>query len=76
LVVKYKNLSKNSGISECDIESLSIAVTFFDGGKYFYTYSSAGSIHVEEMKSLAYRGYGLNTYISKYVRNRYQYKQK
>ena len=46
-------------------------IRFKHGGTYLYTYASAGPRAIEAMKQLAARGNGLNTYLNKYVRNRY-----
>lgn len=36
-----------------------------------YTYTSAGSHNIEEMKELATRGEGLNSFINRHVRKKY-----
>lgn len=53
------------------IGSDSITVQFNSGATYFYTYQSAGSSNVEQMKSLAIMGKGLNSFISRIVKNKY-----
>lgn len=60
----YKNLGGNSGVKEFSIGEDYIDVKFF-GSKppYRYSYKSAGSAKVEEMKKLAINGVGLNSYI-------------
>ena len=47
-----------------------------DGAVYLYTYSSAGTHHIERMKALAMRGDGLNAYINEHVRKAYARKEK
>lgn len=71
---RYKNLGGDSGVSAYEIGDNSIAVQFSTGEVYLYTYSSAGSEYIEEMKSLAVAGEGLNSYINKYVRKEYESK--
>lgn len=51
-----------------------IIITFTTGESYEYTYDSAGSLHIEKMKSLAKAGKGLNSYINKYVKYKYSRK--
>ena len=67
----YINLSGNSGVAAFEIMDDSITVRFKDGGKYLYTYWSAGAEHVERMKTLAANGNGLNSYINKHVKKKY-----
>lgn len=64
----YANVHGNSGIAAYGIGSDSITVEFKRGGTYVYTYSSAGAGNIEEMKSLAHQGYGLNGFINTEVR--------
>ena len=70
---RYANLNGNSNVIAYEIGEDYIKVQFSDYSIYEYTYTSAGSYNVEEMKSCALRGYGLNGYI---MRNcRYGYKK-
>ncbi len=68
---KYKNLGGDSGVSAYEIASGSIIVEFSDGAAYLYTYQSAGSPNIEQMKLLAVRGEGLNAFINKNVQKKY-----
>jgi len=68
---RYRNLGGNSGVSAYDIDADRITVRFDDGAIYLYTYASAGSMNVEQMKQLAVRGMGLNSFINRTVRKRY-----
>jgi len=68
---KYLNLTGNSGVDAYETGLDYIKVRFKDYSEYLYTYSSTGVADVEEMKSLAQRGQGLNSYISRIVRKRY-----
>lgn len=69
----YKNLGGNSGVKEFSIGEDYIDVQF-NGSKppYRYSYESAGSAKVEEMKKLAKKGVGLNSYIMRYARDDYE----
>lgn len=67
----YKNLGGNSGIDSYEIGADSVTVRFQDGAVYLYTAQSAGAANIEEMKSLAVAGRGLNSFISRNVRKRY-----
>ena len=69
----YKNFSGKSGVLGFEIRAESITV-WFKGGKRPYNYSyfgKAGEIHVENMKTLALNGSGLNSYIKTNVNNSY-----
>ncbi|MNE51998.1 hypothetical protein D3C80_1466520 [compost metagenome] len=61
----------NSGILSYSIGTDYIVVKFNTGGIYTYSYKSAGISHVERMKDLAQKGRGLNTYISRFVKDLY-----
>lgn len=71
---RYKDLDGDSGISAFENDAESITVKFRDGSVYQYTYRSAGVINVEEMKYLAIRGRGLNSFINRHVKKKYAVK--
>jgi hypothetical protein len=62
-MIRYRNLGGNSNVYTYKIDSSQITVSFFGGGSYVYTYSSAGVSKVEKMKQLASQGRGLNSFI-------------
>ena len=68
---RYLNSNGNSNIYGYNIEPDRIYVTFNDGSTYSYSYRKAGKKHVDNMKVLAERGYGLNSYIMRNVRYLY-----
>lgn len=68
----YLNLSGKSGVSAFEIGSDFIKVMFSTGAVYAYTYRSAGMEKVEEMKQLALRGCGLNSFIMRHVKYDYE----
>lgn len=70
--MKYCNLRGNSGIREYTVDSDYIVVVFSTGAQYRYSYASAGKEHVENMKKLAEKGTGLNSYIMRNVRLKYE----
>lgn len=70
----YRDLNGNSGIRRYVFASDNIVVEFDDLSKYKYSYLSAGSANIEEMKRLATQGWGLNSFIMKNVRNSYEAK--
>ena len=70
-MTRYSNKGKDSGISAYEIKDNSIIVQFSTGVKYLYTYSSAGASNIENMKELAIKGEGLNSFIMKYARTAY-----
>lgn len=71
---KYSNNGGDSGVSAYEIKNDGIIVQFSTGAKYLYTYTSAGTSNIEEMKKLALSGEGLNSYIMKYARTSYSSK--
>lgn len=71
-MVPYKNLNRNSAVESFEILDSYIRVKFYNSNKvYTYSYQSANRQHIENMKILAIKGKGLNSYINKYVRNLY-----
>lgn len=71
---RYKNVGGDSGVTGYEIDSDYIRVQFSDGSVYLYTYASAGSQNIEQMKKLAVAGDGLNSFIMKYVKNDHESK--
>ncbi len=70
---RYANLGGDSGVESYEIGDDSITVVFSTGVlPYRYTYASAGAANIEQMKSLAQRGEGLNEFINRYVRDKYE----
>lgn len=67
----YKNLNGNSGIASYELRADSILVQFNTGKPYVYSYLSAGSANVEQMKRLAVAGSGLNSFIMNNVSKLY-----
>lgn len=64
MFVKYLNIDRDSPVTMYEIGADYISVVFKNCKKiYTYTYSTAGNRNVENMKSLARRGNGLNSYI-------------
>lgn len=72
---KYANLGGRSGVREYNIGHDYILVKFSDGSLYKYSYISAGVEIIEEMKRLAERGYGLNSFIMRKARTKYEWKR-
>lgn len=72
---RYENKGGDSGIAAYETGSDFIRIKFSDGTVYLYTYNSAGRSSIERMKKLAQLGEGLNTYINKEVRKKYERKE-
>lgn len=70
-MVRYKNLSGNSGVYAYEIGVDNINVQFTDGSIYVYTNSSTGHSNLQRMKALAQSGRGLNSFISTTIRKNY-----
>lgn len=69
---RYRNSGGASGVSAYEIGSDYIKVKFSETTRtYTYSYRKAGTGHVEQMKALALRGSGLNSYINRYVKHSY-----
>jgi len=73
---RYRDIDGDSGVAEYEIGTDYIRVKFKNGSVYLYTYASAGSSYIEEMKRLAVAGDGLNAFIKKNVNKRYARKER
>jgi hypothetical protein len=62
-MIRYQNRGGNSNVFAYKIDTSQITVSFYGGGTYVYTYSSAGVSKIERMKQLAIQGKGLNSFI-------------
>lgn len=70
---QYLNVDGDSNVEAYNIGIDYIDVKFFGTVRiYRYSYSSAGKENVEVMKRLAQAGNGLNSFINRNVRNRYE----
>jgi hypothetical protein len=65
---RYANLNGDSGVASYEIGDDHILVRFIKGGLYEYTYASAGADNIETMKSLAFAGSGLCSFIQRHVK--------
>ena len=68
----YRNRSGASGVAAYALREDALIVQFIDGAIYVYGADRPGRHHVGRMKSLAMSGRGLNGYINRYVREKYQ----
>ena len=73
---RYRDIDGDSGVAAYEVGPDYIRVQFKDGSVYLYTYASAGSHNIEQMKKLAAAGDGLNAFIIKNVRKRYARKER
>lgn len=71
-MIRYRNLSGDSGVSAYEFGPDSITVQFSDGDAYLYDAWSAGASNIAQMKALAERGCGLNSFINVNVRKKYR----
>ncbi len=67
IMEQYLNLGGNSNVKAYSIGQDYIDVVFGRGARYRYSYRSAGIDKVEQMKMLARKGVGLNSYIMRYA---------
>jgi len=71
-MVRYKNLGGDSGVVEYEIGPNFIKVKFGKSHKvYVYDYDSAGRDKIEQMKTLAKNGTGLNAFINQKAKELY-----
>ncbi len=69
----YKDINHDSNVEAYSIGPDHIEVKFKETTRtYRYSYRSAGREHVEQMKILAERGDGLNSYIMRHVKYSYE----
>jgi hypothetical protein len=64
----YGDINGKSGILAYETGPDFIRVKFKNDSVYLYTYASADPHSIEQMKSLAAAGEGLNTFINQYLR--------
>lgn len=67
----YANRGRNSSIRCYEYGKTYIKVQFKTGTPYIYSYDSAGTSNVEEMKRLADSGRGLGSFIMRNCRTLY-----
>ena len=68
---RYKNLSRQSGVTHYELGDDYIRLRFINGSEYIYNDSLPGGDVVDVMKELAVRGRGLSTFVAQEVRERY-----
>ena len=69
---RYKDLGGDSGVSEYEIGPDFVEVRFESSDKvYVYDYASAGRDNIEDIKTLAKNGSGLNAFINRNIKKLY-----
>ena len=68
----YQNNSGRSNIDAFEIGPDFVKVAFSNGKTYTYTYNSVGQEVVDQMKTLASSGSGLNGFINQYAKESYE----
>jgi hypothetical protein len=68
---RYGNAGGDSGVVAYEIGEGCITVQFTGGAAYFYDCGSAGAANIAEMHRFAVAGRGLNSFITRHVRNGY-----
>ena len=68
--------ARRTGVQSYEIGPESIDVEFSSGWVYHFSYQKPGPERVERMKRLAESGQGLSTFISKHVKNRFEYRRR
>ena len=70
---RYLNVDGDSNVEAYESSSTYIDVKFYGTAKvYRYSYLSAGQDNVETMKRLAHSGTGLNSFIMRNVRTKFE----
>jgi hypothetical protein len=72
----YRDVDGDSGVAAYEAGPDFIRVQFKGGATYLYTYGSAGSHKIEQMKQLAAAGDGLNAFINTHVLKGYSRKER
>jgi hypothetical protein len=72
---RYADVDGDSGVYAYECGPDYIRVKFSNGSIYLYTYQSAGSANIEQMKILARNGNGLNRFININVKKMYARKE-
>ncbi|MCP4457241.1 MAG: hypothetical protein GY816_04325 [Cytophagales bacterium] len=67
----YKNLSGDSGIRAFKLNPSSCVIYFEDGSAFVYDEICPETKNLAAMKILASKGRGLNTFISRFVKENY-----
>jgi hypothetical protein len=70
-MTRYANLNLDSAVLSYEIAEDSITVEFDTRSVYLYTYASAGTANIEQMKILAIAGRGLCSFIGRVVKKQY-----
>jgi len=70
-MIPYKNFGGDSGIHAYELSEDCITIMFNDDSVYLYTYESTGKDNIEHMKALAVTGVGLNSFISRIIKKKY-----
>lgn len=73
---RYQDIDGDSGVVGYETGPDFIRVQFKDASIYTYTYASARTQNIEQMKQLAAAGDGLNAFINKYVKKKYAQKER
>jgi len=69
---KYTDINNDSGVDRFVIDDTSLTVWFKGANQpYTYSYTTAGQHHTEQMKKLALSGNGLNAYIRRNTKFKY-----
>lgn len=71
---RYANRGGDSGVTAYEIGPGKITVQFKDGAQYLYNSQHPGLVIVSETQRLAQAGVGLNSYITRVVRQNYAQK--
>lgn len=66
----YKNLAGNVGICAYEFRDEEIKIRFHTRNTVVYKPGSLGKNQVEQMKTLAMQGFGLNKYIDEHIREK------
>ena len=72
----YGGHAKKHGVLAYEISPDGIDVEFTSGWIYHFGNAKPGPLRVERMKQLAESGHGLSTFISKHVKNRYEWRRR
>ena len=71
-MIRYKDIDRDSNVFAYELGPDYIRIQFKTGKVYLYTNASAGVQNIKQMKDLAELGNGLNSFIMRNVKDRYE----
>ena len=74
IFARYQNVGGKSKVERYHLAKDAVTIEFADCSKYIYTNQSATPVNIAKMKELAVAGKGLDAFIDKNVKDRFERK--